>query len=723
MLFDFRDSQYKMYERVIRHIKETQFNGLLFAADTESVEVDGRWDCQLISFYGPQGGGSNWVYPGENPLLTLLRIIGINLGTEFSVSDKPKSWPTVFCFFHNLEYDWGQLIKGNQRLFHLSRFLRVIKRTEIILDDHILTFVRGLFKGAVCYVAIEVRSPYGNYKLELRDTFAFFSTSLAKVATQFGFPPKLERPEDIGKIDYRWMQECPEKQQFNDYAIRDAEVTYKAAEQIIEMHRQFGLGLPKVSASSYACAVMARMIPEDRPIINMIGPKGMTQYALRCYYGGRFGGTMVGRVDGINVFDINSSYPTAISCMPSFTKDTGCMVKNDLTLKQAIKYMKMFPCCFVEVSGREKNPQYPALVTRLPNGDLCPVYDRFEHLYTTGPELLAGIAYNTFEDLQVHSLVAWYDGNTFFKDFIHIMHRIKQESDKDSIQYRTAKVVINGVYGKWIESHNPLRLMWLDSLVVLVDQEEEAKWGTKYYELYMEAVNQDVDPYEYIIAYMKGNKEMTDRGRFISRTMSSLPLSIQDFGYYAIPPLAAAVTGIARARLYVGMRASNALYWDTDSLFTKMNAEQLQEALQQVPDDAYPHGVPRLRIGDELGELAQERDNVSGYLAGIKRYYFDEKKQAHHAMSMIPKDKIDEAIRTLIDTGQYSYSPGSRPMSLIQADTPELIGKFVELSPFVINLHLDYRMNWEETGDRVWVGGNKPCEQIVREVSKNNAEV
>ena len=743
MLFDFRDSKYRMYKRSINQMPPKEFEGYVFAADTESVIVGDRWDTQLLTYYdsgqdarqdapsgqgtspegtSPEGyGGYWWVGKDDNPLEQLLLIIGKRFQSVMSDSEKPKQWTSIYGYFHNLEYDWGQLIKNHDILFKLSKFLRVVKPVDVLVGENVVKLRRGLFKGSVCYITMEVMGPYGNYKLELRDTFAFFPTSLRNIAKQFGFPEKMERQEDIGKKDYREVPDSDKrKREFLDYAIRDAKITYMAAMSIMDMHEKFQIGLPKVSASSYACAVMTRHLSPDRPLLNIVGPNNLTQYALKCYYGGRFGGIRVGPVSGLNVFDINSSYPTALSCLPSFTQDTAVLARMEsyepITLKHAIKYARMFPCMFIEISGREIDNQYPALITRLKNGDLTPVYGKFEHIFTTGPEFLAGVMTGSLVDITVHSIVAWYDNNPFFKDLITTLFEIKRNSPKDSIMYKIAKLVMNSIYGKFIESHNFLRLLWLEDLMVLVKPGEEPQFGTKYYELFVEALNKEVDPFRYIANWMEHNDDMkVNRKKYENMMMSKLPLSIQDFGYYAIPPLAAAVTGIARARLYLAQKASDALYWDTDSVFTYCSKELLQEKLRIIPDDWYPAGVPRLRIGKELGDLDCEKENISGYLAGIKRYFFDENKSAHHGMAAIPKEMIGTAIKTIVETGAFSYDPGERPLNLLQAGRPEDVGKFIKLNTFHIKLNLDYRMNWSIADDGIFVGTMKDYACIIEE--------
>jgi hypothetical protein len=186
----------------------------------------------------------------------------------------------------------------------------------------------------------------------------------------------------------------------------------------------------------------------------------------------------------------------------------------------------------------------------------------------------------------------------------------------------------------------------------------------------------------------------------------------KEFGSYAVPAGASLITGIARARLRALMKCTDALYWDTDSVFIpnldlKKLPTQLKKGTKWLTDNVVP-----LQLGENLGDIDIEMLNGTGYLAGTKRYYlskatgtYDIKtrkeifkiKKAIHGLPALPKDEIERMIKYLAtNVGKGSYHAKAKPLKAKEAPSADLIGAFIEKEKAINSLYKkDDRLEWK----------------------------
>jgi hypothetical protein len=151
-----------------------------------------------------------------------------------------------------------------------------------------------------------------------------------------------------------------------------------------------------------------------------------------------------------------------------------------------------------------------------------------------------------------------------------------------------------------------------------------------------------------------------------------------------------------------------------------MTPDQVAQALLKT-DDWLPANVQRLRIGDELGDLDCEAKGATGYLAGIKRYYFEsdgKTKAATHGLPALPKAETLRMIENLATGKDAAYHSKEKPLKAKEAGSADRIGAF-ESRDYVSGFHLDQRLNWIET-EGGWVGSVRDfIAQGVKEMQEN----
>jgi hypothetical protein len=695
----------------------------IYAFDTESVAKEDRYEPICFQISSPFEGESLMYVPERGKAL------------EYFIHHFVKNYSFrefethhVFMYAHNLTYDWVQLTK-------LYPDLVAITKTGIGLPEDYLIYEtpeykvilrkKGLFLGTAPHFTIKVQMSKREWvDISFRDTFSYFTVSLSTLAKDLGLEvQKMERQSDIGLRDYRLEGDSEDKQYFEKYSKIDAKATRLAAEKIRELHLLSGMTKIRVSSPGYAINKMLHVIPDGTEICAGCDDQSIMQLVVDSYAGGRTGGVYHGKVSDISVLDFHSSYPASMTCLPSFAP-TMQYIRYDnpeeLGVEELLEIIN--EChCFLRVSGRENDSKYPALITSIKN-KLVPIYGDFENIATTGVELYVGVKSGTLEITKVHELVCLVEMEQPtcypFKIFIESAYTRKEQSEKGSSEYTSAKLEMNGSYGKLIESRNetPVEEAVRDIILPYVEG-MESSFGEMYYKEYIETLNEDSD-IDFKNRYPQLCEEILEQFEDEELSFANfgfLSLTKLEYGRYVVPAAAALITGISRARLLVGMKALQACYWDTDSLFIhNYNPTTVNQTLSYV-SDWLPEFVTPVRVGDNLGELDCELEHASGYLAGTKRYYLDDGKggkksikKAMHGIQSVPFDIAEDIIKSLA-TGKnlvtndklkqvYSYGGRARPLGVREAKTVSDMGKFT-VKTYESQFRLDNRLYWKESGE------------------------
>lgn len=730
-----RDDEYDFFPRVINGggDKESNLSNVhapIFGADTESVQLDDRYEPQCFTF-SDSIGQDHIVYLRQNDFA--LKSFLSFIVAEYS--DMLQHNNQAFIYFHNLEYDWLQLVKNDKRLLEIARIgvgLTADMKLFRIGNYNIILKKDGIFSGSAPHFTIRFEARKGGCNVHFRDTFSFFPGSLAKVSKDLKLDDKMDRQEDLGFRDWRDVEDDPNKAYFEEYAKLDAKNTRGIGEAIRSLHLSAGMHRIRASAPSYAIARVFQLMGPDRSITTGSHDESVMQLIFDTYRGGRTGGIYHGAIKDLSVLDFHSSYPASMLALPSFSGNMAYISIDDLRLENVLPILEETGNAFLRVSGTETDPHYPALITTH-NGKLTPVYGEFRNIATTGVELLVGIKSGTLEISEIHECVVLLDMDEKpylpFKEFALSSYGRKANAEKGSVMYTSAKLELNSSYGKLIESRN-------QTLVGATDYAQyfpyiegmEKDFGNYYYQKYIEALEagQTLEEiYDEIIQEVYDGFPESVRGTMRNKMFGDFSTSGRIYGRYVIPAAASLITATSRARLCGAMKVLKALYWDTDSVFISRpingptDLDQINIELAES-DGWFPKNVKPLRIGDELGDLDAEITGATGYLAGIKRYYLatqeGKKKSAIHGIPALKRESTEDVIRALATGENYKYDSKPRPLKAKEAKNPSEIGSFRTKS-YRSDFHLDERLQWEKTDDG-YIGSVKPfVEMGVKELT------
>lgn len=712
--------------------KTADYDKPFFAIDTETVTdptPGGRCEPLCYQVSGPDGEWLEYLAPRDVAIETVMTAI------ESRYRDILRDSGVVFMWCHNLLFDWGQLVKGRPDLM-------VILRTGIGVDQPIKIcdtqtasiWLRkgGLFEGNSPFFETEIRwSKRSKAVIKWRDTYSYFPASLDRLGQQLKLSAlKYDRPEELGSIDYRRLHPTdPRRIAFEAYALRDPLTTKLVAEQIRTLHDTVGIKKIRVSAPSYAIAYLLHTTPRGTTFVTGPDDESMMQLIVDAYSGGRTGGVVHGRVDNVSVYDIHSSYPASMTTLPSFSPTMQYMRLNpaEFSIADIFELIDTVPC-FLRVSGREWNYKHPALIQNI-RGSLTPVFGWFKDIPTTGIEFAVGAKSGSITDWTVSEMVVLLetDDNAIrpFREFALSAYTRKQNSEKASPDYTSSKLVLNSSYGKLIESREETHICDADNGIMLpVDSSDKLRWAKNYFADYVAAQLESpgCDYYERVKNDLEVIAESIPPEKLEWVALGMLNLQKLEYGRFAIPAAAALITGTSRARLCVAMRALDAMYWDTDSVFIRSQPLDDMRAALAWESNHLPSFAQPVRIGDELGDLGVEIENAHGYLAGVKRYWLwdgsynakgekENVKSAIHGMAGLPWDKREEALRLLATGSGMTYNSRARPVTPKSAKNADALGRF-ESREYEPEFRLDPRLSWELV-DGVYQGRVLPWSRVA----------
>lgn len=749
-----RGAEYDFEPKVIQgggdnYTKYSNIDGLIFGSDTESVQLKDRYEPQCFTLSDPFGGDYlRYIPERENAFRFFLDWF---LKSYFDTLLEHGSHHLLY--YHNLEYDWLQLVKNDERLLELAKIgVSPAEDIDLFRFDgfRIKMKKNALFAGSAPHVKLRIEKGSKKNKcgftLYIYDTFSFFPSSLAKVAKDLNMDvEKMERQESLGQVDFRQVDDTDEEKiYFEKYAKIDSRVTQKAGENIRNLHREAGMTKIRPSSPAYAINLLFHMMTEEQSIKTGTYNQKIMQLILDTYRGGRTGGIYHGEVRNISVLDFHSSYPASMLSLPSFSPDMQYieLEGEELELENVLSILEETGNAFLKISGREIDPRYPSLLTTH-NGKLTPIYGEFSEVSTTGYEFFVGVKSGGLTDIVIHECVVLLDMEEEpflpFKEFATNAYIEKNNSIKGTVPYMKAKLVLVASYGKLIESRTQTMIGATDSRDYLPYIEGmEKDFGNFYYSEYVKAIEQGKrlgDIYEDLLQQLEEN--FPDEYENMEQKMfGDFSLSGRIYGRYVVPAAASLITGCSRARLLAGMKALEALYWDTDSLFVEDLTDDIEQVnlllaptLEWLPMNTVP-----VRIGDELGELDFEMVHGHGFLAGTKRYYltddlydsnqYDDKgkrlgtcKRATHGIPALSSEKIPEVIEALATGRNYQYTSKQRPLKAKEAKTANDVGSF-RTGDYNSQFHLDDRLQWEKT-TKGWIGNVTPFYEMgVKELTE-----
>jgi hypothetical protein len=389
------------------------------------------------------------------------------------------------------------------------------------------------------------------------------------------------------------------------------------------------------------------------------------------------------------------------------------------------------------VDGVETDSKYPALLT-LQDGKLTPVYGTFSGIATTGAEIFGGVSSGSLTITNVTECVICMDSeanvSSPFAVFATKSYERKKQSEKGSIPYILAKLLLNSCYGKFIQSSKPQLLgSDCDEFICQYPAGDEANYAKLYLDEYAKALAEGEDPLDALedLRDLIVSETIAAGLKLEMKPYNRMSTNKQEFAPSAIPAAAALITAFSRARLRALIKCTGAVYWDTDSAFIAGKTEAEIGECFKVGNAWIAPGLVPLEWGNELGQLDLEIDGAKGWLAGTKRYYLygaDDKgkqklKSATHGIvnihSPYSSDKIkarysEVAIRNLATGRDVRYRTKAAPLKAKGTKNAD-VGWF-ESRRVAPSFKLDERQHWTKADDGThWLGHMKTWEELLNE--------
>lgn len=328
---------------------------------------------------------------------------------------------------------WGHNLEFDMISFFYDRY-------KMLTDESI----EGNFYGwdtHIVYAHVKfARFRKGKKTVMLIDTFAYFTTSLAKLADMVCPElPKLEPPPGLGSRRY-----SASNKKFVEYAMRDALIAYRAGVEIHKMHNELDIPLC-VSAPHFASKVFRRKflkLPIPLP------PRSIVYSAMHSYHGGKNNVTATaGFYRGVRAVDIRSAYPFAMAGFPSFSNP-----KLYKTIRGSGTPKRLPPFAIYKIDGTAADCPYPSLY----NHSFKPLVGDFSGQWVTGFELNEALARGEVRLMRTEGY--YYDAekdnepSPFAEYVTHWFN--KKEKPEDKIHRECYKLLLNSLYGKFIQTRS-----------------------------------------------------------------------------------------------------------------------------------------------------------------------------------------------------------------------------------------------------------------------------
>ena len=483
----------------------------VWGLDVETENLDGKNTFQMCSIVG-DCGIKKFFWNREDFIKEL------NYNYELYSSGK------IFCT--NAEFDVLTIFKNSDEMKKLQ------------LNMHKGRFICAYYQT-------------NDRKIKFLDTLNFIKLGVEKLGKLVD-TPKLKSPENLGKIKTENMSFL-EKAKLEAYNYNDSLITYKAAKLLQKGFNSLG-GKMRNTISSTALDIYRRKyMPFDIPQL----PKSVIDLSRFSLYGGRTEAIKRGNISNLNLkqYDINSMYP-------------AMMLSHDYPDPRSYYKVNHYNPDIFEREGfsdvtLESGGYYIPILPFRHNNKLVFPNGTFRGFYTHAE--IRNALYYGYSVEKYHSGYCFSKSFQPFNDYVRDIYdlRLKYQKEKNPLEI-TAKLLLNGLYGKWGQKTDDYEHIVLTKYATEKDFKNASSWTRDYLVL---------------------NKKFSKMSDFIN------------------PLLSAYTTSYARILLndYI-MKYQDVFYMDTDCIITTHDLED----------------------SSELGELKKVCEIKKGCIVKPKMYYINE---------------------------------------------------------------------------------------------------
>ncbi|HKI68323.1 MAG TPA: DNA polymerase, partial [Verrucomicrobiae bacterium] len=383
---------------------------------------------------------------------------------------------------------------------------------------------------------------------KLRDSYAIIPVPLAAVQKS--------------EIDYWKMELNCRKEHWSEIVSYLKSDCVNLFNLVTEYRRQAGKGL----------TIAGNAMTYVRSKLNMPIQKTNAKFDEKFrpfYFGGRCEAWKTGEFETLDIFDINSSYPYAMTFDHAHGSDY--IERPNWSRLDAERLQRCFFSLTCDSNGAFPQRDKFGLHFPIGRGDFR----------ITGWEFVEAIRHDLIKNVHVHECLEFYD-TLNFSSYVSHWHRHKQAADKsgDKINRTIGKIMMNSLYGKFAQ--NPIN--YKDYKVVEIGTPREDGW-------HIEAEVGDLEIHSRPTLWELQKKHGEDW---------------RNFPKFFNVATGASITGFARARLLSAaceVGRDNIVYMDTDCLFIVPGGN-----LDALPRD------------DNLGSWNWEGRAAPAYVAGKKLY-------------------------------------------------------------------------------------------------------
>ncbi len=360
---------------------------------------------------------------------------------EILECDEKTSMRKFLKFLHTLPRGTYSLYVHNLTFDIVSFFYRV--KEELITDEGDFQFesqgwkIRGYF-GPPCYA--QLTDKHNHVSIHLLDTGAFFRGSLAVLSNIFTPDlPKLEMPKLLGKHRYSLKNK-----HFVDYAMRDAEIAFHIGKHIDKLHEEYDIQ-QTVSIAHFASKIFRHhFMTKDIPLPT----RKIIYSSLASYHGGKNGlyvDNTPTEIENVYFLDIISAYPHAFTLLPAFSNPAGYFNYKVFGGVDNVPDLGVY-----SISGYVKPCKYPVLFDH----NFKPLSGNVTRRWVTGWELNEALESGEFLSAEIYGY--FYDTDfeeepSPFKAYAEHFFKLK-DAEKDPVLKYFYKIVLNSLYGKFIQT-------------------------------------------------------------------------------------------------------------------------------------------------------------------------------------------------------------------------------------------------------------------------------
>jgi len=331
-------------------------------------------------------------------------------------------------FFYNIHFDINAIVKYLPEVN--IRELNETLKTKF--EGYTLFYIPRKIFRIICH----------NHVHKFFDVSQFFGGSLERNANSYLGLTKYLDPIDgatLGSSEKYWQDNYPA---IKRYCINDCILTRKLGELLYNtLSDKIGL-MPNAFTSEAGLTKEFVRTWTEIPDISKV-PMGALKYSFYSYSGGRFEILQKGHVGECSLYDINSAYPFHIRDLVDITQGHWQWVRD---LHESATYG------FYLVKVYTKYNKISPINITLPNNVIC--YPMIECVtYMSKDELLAYSKFLDYEIIDGWEFFEADDARLPFKEYIEHVYNQKQQTPKDRYEYKTYKILMNGLYGCFYEKH------------------------------------------------------------------------------------------------------------------------------------------------------------------------------------------------------------------------------------------------------------------------------